>query len=193
MWKLRGLDQQLFDGAAAKIWEFLDVTPLMPPARLRFSKMLGRPLMGEIGCNCCALVTLDEARRLDCEVAGQHGNLIHFLIGAWPFPSLAIWRGPARDAPADLVGVCIVSSEDAEFGKAWLAKYEAPWPNHWIDDELVYDTHPDLLRLDKLYQARCQEWKIAKQRRLEAADLHPRVRHIPIDGNCPDCGAAFVV
>ena len=172
---------------------FLDVTPLMPPARLRFSKMLGRPLMGEIGCNCCGLVTLGEALRLDCDVAGQYGRLIHFLIGAWPFPSLAIWRGPARDAPADLVGVSIFSSEDAEFGEAWRAKCGAPWPNHWIDDELVYDTHPELLRLEKLYNVRCQEWKIAKQRRLEAADLHACVRHILIDGDCPDCGAAFVV
>jgi hypothetical protein len=107
MWKLRGLDDQLFDGAAARIHGFLDITPLMPPARLKFSRLLGRPLMAEIGCNCIASVTLDEARRLDCEVSGQHGNWIRLLIGSWPFHRWPFGERPRRDAPADLVGVSI--------------------------------------------------------------------------------------
>jgi hypothetical protein len=73
MWKLRGLDRQLFEGAEAKIFEFLDIEPLMPPGRLRLSKALGRPCMGDIDCHCMAMVSLAEARRMDCEVAGQHG------------------------------------------------------------------------------------------------------------------------
>ena len=73
MWKLRGLDKWLFEGAEAKIFEFLDIEPLMPPGRLRLSKALGRPCMGDIDCHCMAIVSLDEARRMDCEVAGQHG------------------------------------------------------------------------------------------------------------------------
>ena len=191
MWKLRGLDDQLFDGAAARIYAFLDITPLMPPARLKFSRLLGRPLMAEIGCNCIASVTLDEARRLDCEVSGQHGNLIRFLIGSWPFPSLALWRGAARDAPADLVGVSIVSDEDQAFGEAWFARYGAHWPHHWLEEEALYDAHPELQRLEQLYLARCQDWKQQVQRRLDAAGVHPRVRHIPIGLRCLDCEAEF--
>ena len=45
MWKIRKLDEQLFDGAAAKIHAFLDIEPLMPPERLALSQKLGRPLM----------------------------------------------------------------------------------------------------------------------------------------------------
>ena len=45
MWKIRKLDEQLFDGAAAKTHEFLDIELLMPPGRLRLSKLLGRAMV----------------------------------------------------------------------------------------------------------------------------------------------------
>ena len=37
MWKIQKLDEQLFNGFAARVHEFLDIEPLMPPGRLRFS------------------------------------------------------------------------------------------------------------------------------------------------------------
>ena len=43
--EIRKLDEQLFEGAAAKIHAFLDIELLMPPGRLRLSKALNRPLM----------------------------------------------------------------------------------------------------------------------------------------------------
>ena len=63
MWKIRKLDEQLFAGAAAKIHEFLDIEPLMPPGRLLLSKLLGRPVMDDLACNC-AIANIEELRRL---------------------------------------------------------------------------------------------------------------------------------
>ena len=140
-----------------------------------------------------ALVTLDEARRLDCEVTGQHGNLVRFLIGPWPLPSLAIWRGPVRDAPADLVAVRVVEREDKEFMEARRAKYDAPWPLCRLAGKAAPDTHPELRRLDELYLARSEEWELAKQARLQAAGLHPSIRYIPYGTHCPHCEAEIVV
>ena len=70
MWKIRKLDEQLFDGAAAKIHEFLDIELLMPPGRLRLSKLLGRPVMLGLQCNCTAIANIEELRGTDCQVHG---------------------------------------------------------------------------------------------------------------------------
>ena len=70
MWKIRKLDEQLFAGAAAKIHEFLDIEALMPPGRLRFSKLMGRPLMRCLDCKCLEREFLDNLQDIDCTVAG---------------------------------------------------------------------------------------------------------------------------
>ena len=186
MWKLRGLDRQLFEGAEAKIFEFLDIEPLMPPARLRFSRLLDRPLMTPLECHCIAAVSLDEARA-DWEVCGQTGNEIQFAIGELWTPYLDAWRGLARDAPADLVGVCLVSDEDCEFGAEWEARHGACWPMQALDDFEI--DHPALEPLVRRYHEWIREWREQLGGRLEAATMHRRAYWLPSTLTCPGCEA----
>ena len=97
MSKICKLDEQLFMGAATKIHEFLDIEPLMPPGRLRLSKLLGRPVMEDLICNCAAVANIEELRRLDCVV---YGGMVEWVDG---FPESWDWTGPVIDPP-DLVG-----------------------------------------------------------------------------------------
>jgi hypothetical protein len=62
MWKLRGLDRQLFEGAEAKIFEFLDIEPSCRRPGCASRRLLDRPLMHPLECHCIAAVSLDEAR-----------------------------------------------------------------------------------------------------------------------------------
>jgi len=124
MWKIRKLDEQLFMGAAAKIHEFLDIEPLMPPGRLRLSKLLGRPLMRDLTCNCI-IANIEELRRLlrrfSCVV---NGGMVEWVDD---FPESWSWAGPVIDAP-DLVGVRVISDEDKDWGLAWHKKEGVCWP-----------------------------------------------------------------
>ena len=115
MWKIRKLDEQLFDGAAAKIHEFLDIEPFMPPGRLRLSKSLKRPMMHPLRCDCMGRGSLQECRDMDCMISGEYMNYKR-------------WRGHASEAPVDIDNIYIVSDEDRAFGKAWYDKYGATWP-----------------------------------------------------------------
>ena len=109
MWKIRKLDEQLFDGAAAKIHAFLDIQSLMPSGRLRLFKLLGRPVMDGLRCNCTAIANIEELRGTDCQVLG--GQPVFNLM------PLALryrhWMGMARDAP-HLWGVRVISAEDKQ-------------------------------------------------------------------------------
>ena len=187
MWKLRGLDEQLFEGAEARIFEFLDITPLMPPARLRFSKLLGRPVMGSVHCHCVAAVSLDEVRDTDWEVCGQTGNVIRFEIGEWPSPYLDVWRGLARDAPADLVGVCLVSDEDWKFGVRWQHEHGACWPAQALDDFEI--DHPAVEPLIRRWREWSREWWEQLDERLAAATVHRHAYWRPSTATCPGCRA----
>ena len=109
MWKIRKLDEQLFEGAAAKIHEFLDIEPLMPPGRLRLSKALNRPLMCQLYCNCTARVLPQECRGMDYMISGMSS-----VTGRHEQ-----WNGHASEAPADIDRIYIVSDEDRAFGQAW--------------------------------------------------------------------------
>jgi hypothetical protein len=190
MWKLRGLDKWLFEGAEAKIFEFLDIEPLMPPGRLRLSKALGRPCMGDIDCHCMAMVSLDEARRVDCEVAGQHGFTMRSCT-PWQQHFLRRWRGPARDAPVDLVGVEVVGAEDCEFGDAWYAAHKVRWPCYEMEDEDTLVIHPLLWPLVERHEAFKREWEMQLNRRhLQITDF--RIPLVELSGDrCPMCLVRF--
>ena len=99
MWKIRKLDEQLFDGAAAKIYEFLDVSRLMPPERLALSQKLGRPLMSK---RWHEAVSPAEVRMLEpeCEVDGDY--LAPRVWGQQVELGLCGYEGPARKATRDL-------------------------------------------------------------------------------------------
>ena len=118
MWKIRKLDEQLFMGAAAKIHEFLDIELVVPPGRLRLSKLFGRAMLGDIGCDCVDWAFFDECRNVDCKISGMLN-----------VPGYARWAGHASRAP-HLIDVTIVSDEDREFGEAWFAKYKHPLAAH---------------------------------------------------------------
>ena len=120
MCKIREVDEQLFRGAAAKIHEFSDIEPLMPPGRLRLSKLLGRPVMDDLTCNCI-IANIEELRSLSCVV---NGGMVEWVDG---FPESYTWTGPVIDAP-DLVGVRIISDEDKKWGLAWYKKEGQNWP-----------------------------------------------------------------
>ena len=189
MWQFRKLDEQLFEGFAAMVHEFLDIEPLMPPGRLRLSKALGRPCMGDIDCHCMAMVSLAEARRMDCEVAGQHGFSMRSCT-PWQQHFLRRWRGPARDAPVDLVGVEVVGTEDCEFGDAWYAAHKVRWPCYEMEDEDTLVIHPLLWPLVERHEAFKREWEIQLARRhLQTARFRPLVE-LPGD-RCPMCQVEF--
>ena len=146
MWKIRKLDEQLFMGAAAKIHEFLDIERLMPPGRLRFSKLLGRPLMRYLDCKCLQREFLDNLQDIDCTVAGEHGDRLYAATDNKNWQRLRVWSGHVSTAPTDLVGVTITSDEDLDFGRRWYAQYRYMWP--WVNDgDDGMEAHPAIAHL----------------------------------------------
>ena len=139
MWKIRKLDEQLFDGAAAKIHEFLDIEPFMPPGRLRLSKSLKRPMMHPLRCDCMGRGSLQECRDMDCMISGTYMNYKR-------------WRGHASEAPVDIDNIYIVSDEDRAFGKAWYGKHGVSWPS--IQPSVTHPALTDLVRRDS-----SKEWR----------------------------------
>ena len=134
MWKIRKLDEQLFDGAAANIYEYLDIEPLMPPGRLRLSKSLKRPMMHPLRCDCMGRVFLQECRDMDCMISGTYRK------------GCKRWRGHASEAPVDIDNIYIVSDEDRAFGKAWYDKHGVTWPR--IQPSGTHPALTDLVRRD---------------------------------------------
>ena len=171
------------------VHEFLDIEPLMPPGRRRLSKALGRPCMGDIDCHCMAMVSLAEARRMDCEVAGQHGFSVR-SYAPWGQHLLRRWRGPARDAPVDLVGVEVVGAEDCEFGDAWYAAHKARWPCHEREDGDTLVVHPLLWSICERYKVHKREWEMQLARRHSRSKDRILLFGLPGD-RCPMCLVGF--
>jgi hypothetical protein len=172
MSKIRKLDKQLFMGAAAKVHEFLDIEPLMPPGRLRFSKLLGRPLMRCLSCKCLEEEFIDNLQGIDCTVAGEYGERLYVSPTSDYCQRLRVWSGHVSAAPMDLVGVVIVSDEDLEFGRRWAAKYKHIWP--WVNDgDDGMEAHPAIAYLDILYYRRSSinTWDELLTQRRRAAGL----------------------
>ena len=143
MWKIRKLDEQLFDGAAAKIHAFLDIEPLMPPGRLHLSKSLKRPMMYPLYCDCMASVSLQECRDMDCMIRGTYMN---------DERRYKKWKGHVSGAPADTHNVYIVSGEDRAFGKAWYDKHGVTWPR--IQPSGTHPALTDLVSRDNSEEGR---------------------------------------
>ena len=157
MWKIRKLDEQLFAGAAAKIHEFLDIEPLMPPGRLRFSKLLGRPLMRYLDCKCLEKEFLDNLQDIDCTVAGEYGDRLYAATENKYWQRLRVWSGHVSSAPRDLVGVMITSDEDLDFGRKWYATYGNTWPFVEAGDEGP-EVHPAFAYLYPVYHQHIWVW-----------------------------------
>ena len=170
MWKIRKLDEQLFDGAAAKIHEYLDIEPLMPPGRLRLSKSLKRPMMCPLYCDCMARVFLQECRDMDCRISGMHMN---------DEGRYKRWKGHVSGAPADVDRVYIVSDEDRAFGKAWYDKHGQMWPR--IRSTWPHPVLPDLISRD-----------CSKQWREESRMPYWRDFGRPHQGRCQGCDTVMI-
>ena len=176
MWKIQKLDLQLFEGFAARVHEFLDIEPLMPPGRLRVSKLLGRPITKSLHCKCLDCEMLDDLEGIDCTVAGEYGDRLYMAQDNEGAQRLRTWSGHVSSAPRDLVGVMIISDEDLEFGRNWYAKYGQAWPlvSGW-DPEVGTDeeVHPALEYLDELYHqnSRRDDWASSLMQRRHAAGL----------------------
>ena len=188
MWKIRKLDEQLFMGAAAKIHEFLDIEPLMPPGRLRFSKLLGRPLMRYLDCKCLEREFLDNLQDIDCTVAGEYGDRLYAATENRYWQRLRVWSGHVSSAPRDLVGVMIISDEDLDFGRKWYATYGYTWP-HVDDGDEGPEVHPAIAHLWPVYHQHVlsSNWDKVLIRRRHAAGLDG-IWHSSAKWLCCICG-----
>jgi hypothetical protein len=179
MWKIRKLDEQLFQGAAAKIHAFLDIEPLMPPGRLRMSKLFGRPVMDELKCNCTAAAHMEEIRDMDCRVHGRQTTPFFFTsTNSYFMP----WRGPARDAP-DLAGIRIISAEDKAWGQAWYEKEGCHWP--CILDNKDPIPHPALDDLVASHEDFYDDWEADMS---DCEEVHTSVEF----AKCPVCTETYI-
>jgi hypothetical protein len=132
----------LFEGFKEHMLPFLDITPLMPPERLRWSRLLKRPLMDQAtpGSKTVSSVFIDEVLpHPDCEVYGYYEDDI-------------VEPGLVEDLPVDLrvrssfYWVFIRSELDTEFTVAWRATHGQDWP---FIAEMT--PHPALLNLHQRY------------------------------------------
>ena len=158
MWKIRKLDEQLFDGAAAKIYEYLDVSRLMPPERLALSQKLGRPLMSQ---RWHEAVSPAEVRMLEpeCEVEGQY--LAPRVWGQRVELGLCRYEGPAREKTRDLYGATFSCCdwEDRDqmmFYNNWEEQYGNRWP---YTRDGPHGALRDLISAHRAFgEAHCVEW-----------------------------------
>jgi hypothetical protein len=190
MWKFRNLDKQLFMGAAAKIHEFLDIEQLMPPERLRLSKLLGRPLMRHIDCNCLEKEFLNNLQDIDCTVAGEYGDRLYAAIENRYWQRLRVWSGHVSSAPRDLVGVMIISDEDLDFGRKWYATYRNIWP--FVETGEDPNVHHAFENLHSVYLQHVvrnsRNWNDVLIRRRHAAGLDGGIWHSSAEWLCCICG-----
>ena len=154
------------DDVKEHIIEYLDITPLMPPERLRWSRALGRPMMhtlyprewvhsrrhqdprghvyaGDlIGC-----VYTDEVLRLHCAVWGRRWDDVEAI--EWVIVNtgdLAPTGAPVRDQLFEAHIIDTHWADDA-FAVAWFRRYGEPWPgintdyNHPCLDDIVSNYH----------------------------------------------------
>ena len=114
-----------FDSFGQAVLEFLgDPTPYMPPSRLRWSRLLRRPVMDM------------EDDDDEFEVQVLRGELIRFgdtpIQCTWrrnenAMPTVA--RCPARAAPRHAWCVAVLSTrQDGDFFEAWRRRYRNDWP-----------------------------------------------------------------
>ena len=134
----------LFQGFKEMLMPYLDITPLMPPDRLRWSRLLGRPLMEGAGQRTIAAVNTEEMRPYpECEVLWYYQDEDY----------VGVERGLVEDLPADAFWVYLVSEGDDDFAAAWLLKHGHEWP--FVADR---QPHPALANLRRRYIRCWGDW-----------------------------------
>ena len=184
------------DDVKELIIEYLDVTPLMPPGRLRWSQTLGRPMMhtlypreqvrsmqiqrprshvyaGDlIGC-----VYADEVLRFDCALWGRRwDNVVSIEWVIMAANDLRAIEAPVRDY---LFEAHIIDTHwaDDDFAVAWFQRYGQPWPR--INEDY---NHPCLQDIESNYDyGFCFAWSEHSEAcefeiwsRQDEAHPHPR-------------------
>ena len=134
----------LFEGLKEMLLPYLDVAPLMPPERLRWSRLLRRPLMEQAGQSIIAAVSAEEMRPYpDCDVLWHHKD--EDFVG--------VESGTADELPADAFWVYMLSEGDEGFADEWRAKHGHPWP--FVEHR---QAHKALAHLRRRYMRSWADW-----------------------------------
>ena len=140
------LAERIKDLPALLVHQFLDITPVMPPERLRWSRLLKRPVMhpAEQDESCVGTIYIEEV--LSCQEAQVGGQCVHHGESII-FVERSVADLPQRLHGRDFYwGVQLHSELDRPFTEAWAAKYGHNWPR------IAHKTiHPALARLFHRY------------------------------------------
>lgn len=174
----RGQLEETFGCMLGEIESFLDVGRLMPPTRLRWSKVLGRPLLHKLYRqhvppgplyrtereyvdygDLVGAVLIEEVIHLDCMIYGRLPS--KYGIGR-------VVQHTSELNPTDveqLFDVHIIDPEwtDNEFATTWYAKCGAEWPS--VGEGRV---HHGLCKLHGEYTGFELEWALRSQERERA-------------------------
>ena len=169
----------LFPGFKELLLPYLEFAPLMPPKRLQYSKLLGRPCMADMELEgndeYITPIFADEAMYLACALectwistlgAPMTGNLPSTALRDPHDPVLLHRAGPARD----LIWTAIVVDDgDKDFNAAWIAKYSYPWP--FVGEGTA---HPALSNLLLEYDDFYLQWQTHSERLDDEFQIEPR-------------------
>ena len=121
------------------VGENLTIDQLMPPCLLRWSRRMGRPVMGDLWRHdTVGYCFIEELRDYEATIDGV------MLVGEYPRnvrESSTLHRGHRRD---QIWFLAIIGDEfeDAPYKQAWRLRYGSPWPLVGL-----YEVHPVLRRL----------------------------------------------
>ena len=140
------LAERIKDLPALLVHQFLDITPVMPPERLRWSRLLKRPVMhpAEQEESCIGTIYIEEVLPYqEAQVGGQCVHHSESII----FVERSVADLPQRLHRRDFYwGVQLHSELGRPFTEAWEAKYGYHWPR------IAHKTiHPALARLFHRY------------------------------------------
>ena len=135
----------LFQGFKEMLIPYLDIAPLMPPERLRWSRILKRPLLEQSSDEALICPIWPEEIRPypQCDVRWycKDGDIIE------------VASGTASEMPEDAFWVYIRGDGDEEFAAAWLLKHGHDWP--FVADR---QPHPALSKLRRRYMRFWGDW-----------------------------------
>ena len=172
----RGQLEEAFGCVLSEIESFLDVGRLMPPNRLRWSKVLGRPLLHKLYRqdsppgrpyerayvdygDLVGAVMIEEVIDLDCMIFGR-------LPTEYGIDKVVRRTSELRPSEVEeMFDVHIIDPawSDDEFAATWHAKYGTEWP--CVGEGRI---HHGLCKLHGKYTGFKLEWSLRSQKRESA-------------------------
>ena len=153
----------LFEGFKELLLPFLDLTPLMPPKRLHYSKLLRRPCMLGADYRDIAAVFADEVADLDCTLEAQCMTKFDCPMFACILSSslrdptdsiLQLRPAPLRDQIWRARILQEGFDDDGRFFRKWLVRYGVNWPHISPDTH-----HPALCGLVNRHEEFLEAWE----------------------------------